>query len=501
MRRSARDSCPHLFLALFYCSAVYAGTIGGTVTRIHSAAPVPSASIRLHHSGQGTLVAEQETDSSGRFDVKDLLEGEYTIEVTAPNHARTLVRLDLSEGDDRSSLAIPLLQYGVITGNVHDENGEPVSGANVVALRSEGDREIVRGSAIVDSHGRYRLHGLNPGSYRVVAAHGQSAYSLGSTGGTTTNPRFGSGVLFHSGRGESMTLAPGGELAGIDFVIRLGPGHAASGKVDIELPEGRFWVSLVQAQEPGLAFAVAQTHTDGRFEVRGVSAGHYHLLASGPVTGRGASGAVLAGNPMFGRSHIQVPMTSLDGVVLTLEQPRSRTFVVKSIEVGACPADWTILFQPAEDWAARLERRVPARLDKETIVTGLAPTTYFVSLEAADSTCYSESGQSLEMTSAAGINDPVVLRVHPAVTLHGRLASHHSRTEGTSIVLLSPASEALQVELADAFGHFKFRHLRPGSYRIMTYPPVNREQRIEIDQQTPATITLQRPDQTLDPDF
>jgi len=442
-----------------------------------------------------------ETDSNGRFQAEDLPAGEYSIEVAAPNHARTLMRLDLSDRDDRSMLAIPLLQYGVITGHVHDENGEPIPGANVVALRSEGDREIVGVSAIADSHGHYRLHGLSPGRYRVAAAYGQSAFAVGSTGGPMTNPRLGSGVVFHPDRGESMTLDPGGELAGIDFVIRLGPRHTVSGKVDLELAEGRFWVSLVQAHEPSLAHAVAQTQADGRFEVSGLAAGYYHVLASGPVTGRGASGAVLAGNPLFARSQIQVPMTGPDGAILTPEQPRSRTFVVKPVEVGACPSDWTIVIQATEDWGARLERRVAARLDSETIVAALAPTTYFVSLEAADSTCYAESGHHLEMTTEADVSEPAVLRVHPAVTLHGRLASRDSRTDGISIVLLPQACDALQVELTDADGHFKFRYLRPGSYRVLTQPPIYREQRIEIDQQTPATITLERPDQTPDPDF
>ncbi len=499
MRRSARDSSPHLYLALLSCCGVYAGTIGGTVTRIPSGSPVPSASIRLCHAGQATLVAEMETDSNGRFHADDLLAGEYTIEVTAPNHARTWMTLDLSDLDDRSSLAIPLLQYGVITGTVHDENGEPVSGATVVALRSEGDREFVRASAIVASDGHYRLHGLSPGSYRVAASYGLSAFSLGSTGGTMTNPRLGSGVLFHPGRGESMTLDPGGELTGIDFVIRLGPRHTMSGKVDLEVTEGRFWVSLVQAQEPGLSFTVVQTRTDGRFDVSGIAAGYYHVLASGPVSGRGARGAVLAMQPVFQRSQVQVPITSPDGVALTPEPPRSRTFALKSVEVGACPADWAILLQPAEGWGTELERRVPARLDTETIVTGLAPTTYFVSLEAADSTCYPEPTPPLRMASSAGLSDPVVLRVHPALSLLGRLASLNSRTDDISIVLLSQASDTLQIELADARGNFKFRHLRPGSYRILTHPPIYREQRIEIDQQTPATITLERPDHTANP--
>ena len=202
---------------------------------------------------------------------------------------------------------------------------------------------------------------------------------------------------------------------------------------------------------------------------------------------------------MFGRSHIQVPMTS-DAIVLTPERPRPRKFVVKSIEVGACPADWNILMQPTEDWGAKIERRVTARLDSETVVSGLAPATYLVSLGAPDSTCYAES-QTVEMTGATEFRDPVVFRAHPAISLHGHLASHNSRTEGISIVLLSPVSDALQVELADARGHFRFRHLRPGSYRILTHPSIYREQRIEIDQQTPATITLERPEHTPNPDF
>src|SRR3977135_3979028 len=83
--------------------------------------------------------------------------------------------LVLGEGESRSDLVIRLQHFGAISGVVLDEDGEPVENADVMALtpafqRTERKLRAVS-QARTDRDGRYRIDGLQSGSYAIMARH------------------------------------------------------------------------------------------------------------------------------------------------------------------------------------------------------------------------------------------------------------------------------------------------------------------------------------------
>ena len=149
--------------------------------------PAAGASVLLADSS-GIIKATATTDADGRFAFTKLLVGRYTISVMLRNgsfvtafggSAPRAVSIDLGDGAhvDRGDLVLPA---GVaISGQILDEHGNPLKGANVSAWRltylSPGERRLsFEGQAISDDAGDYRIAGVKPGVYFVDAKAGES---------------------------------------------------------------------------------------------------------------------------------------------------------------------------------------------------------------------------------------------------------------------------------------------------------------------------------------
>ena len=86
------------------------------------------------------------TDADGRFEMKELLAGRYSVTATKagyvtmqygqrrPEQQGTM--LEILDGQLVEKIAFSLPRGGVIVGRVLDEFGEPMAGAQVSALRS-----------------------------------------------------------------------------------------------------------------------------------------------------------------------------------------------------------------------------------------------------------------------------------------------------------------------------------------------------------------------------
>ena len=155
--------------------------------RIMSGAPTASvagASVKLTGGG---LIKTSVTDESGRFVFTNLPAGRYAVSVSSNGFAVTsfggrtprAVSIDLEQGA-RVDLGDLILPLGVaISGQILDEHGKPLKGANVSAWRSTylapGERRLsFEGQAISDDAGDYRIAGVKPGVYFVDAKAGES---------------------------------------------------------------------------------------------------------------------------------------------------------------------------------------------------------------------------------------------------------------------------------------------------------------------------------------
>jgi len=119
------------------------------------------------------------TDQLGQFVFDRLAPGTYRLQAMKPGFidgeygatapAGTGTQITVAAGDDVADLILALARGGVITGTLRHINGEPAEGVAVGARTSASARSAIR-QVVTDDRGTYRLHGLPPGQYFVVAS-------------------------------------------------------------------------------------------------------------------------------------------------------------------------------------------------------------------------------------------------------------------------------------------------------------------------------------------
>ena len=155
-------------------------TISGRVTT-ETGGPIRRAEVRATSNGGLTRFAT--TDPEGRFVVRDLPAGAFTLHISKsgfvplyfgqrrPFERRTTIQL---LPGTRATADIRLPRAGAITGRIVDQTGEPVMGARVQALRRriiDGQRGLQTAGVAdtTDDTGTFRVYGLPPGEYYVAA--------------------------------------------------------------------------------------------------------------------------------------------------------------------------------------------------------------------------------------------------------------------------------------------------------------------------------------------
>jgi hypothetical protein len=154
--------------------------IRGRIVAADTGTPVRRAQVRATSStGRGARLVT--TDADGRFELRDLPDGRWQVSASkggfitqqfGQRHAfEQAVPIDLMEGQ-RFTADFRLLRGGVITGQVFDETGDPVTGARVQVMRSQmrqGRRQLVSAGTAdqTDDRGAYRIFGLPPADYYI----------------------------------------------------------------------------------------------------------------------------------------------------------------------------------------------------------------------------------------------------------------------------------------------------------------------------------------------
>jgi hypothetical protein len=214
---SARPSAP--------APEVGTATLSGRVLSADSGQPLRRATV----SAMSTRPPEQprrgafftpprpfsaRTDDEGRFVIRDVPAGDYTLtarrsgyvdqgygQVTQNGPGR---RVTVADGAAVGPLQFALVRGGVITGRVVDESGEPAERVQVRVVRAQrigGQQRYVGGSGdTTDDLGHYRVFGLPPGEYLVVAEPGdRGGLFRGSQGvqnvDVDTVPTYGPGTV------------------------------------------------------------------------------------------------------------------------------------------------------------------------------------------------------------------------------------------------------------------------------------------------------------------
>lgn len=281
-------------------TATGTAVIRGRVFAADSGRPLRRARVQISGPGLPNNGNSTSTDADGRYEIKDLAAGRYTISVTRSGYLRLSYGqrrpfeqgrpFDLANGQRADNVDFTLPRMGLITGRVLDEANEPIAAVRVWAMRPvyfEGRRRLVPEGvpAMTDDAGQYRLLGLTPGSYFVMADI-RETWTVVENGVERT---MGYAQTYYPGTpgftdARRVPVGVGEEASNTDFALIPGRAATVSGTVfDSQgRPASGRQVSLGQEfRGPGQTFSMTTTGTtvaaDGTFRMTGLAPGEYKL--------------------------------------------------------------------------------------------------------------------------------------------------------------------------------------------------------------------------------
>jgi hypothetical protein len=290
--------------------------VRGRVLASDTGRPLRRARVTVSGPELGREGRSTSTSLDGRYEIGELPAGRYSIRVTRSGYLPLQYgqRRPLEPGKplqlidkqviDRVDFTMP--RSSVISGQITDELSDPVADVQVFAMRStyfNGRRRMVSVGppARTDDAGEYRLTGLSPGSYFVVAAL-RETWTVTENGVERTMgyaPTYAPGTASLTDA-RRVTVAVGQSAGNNNFALMPGVAAGVSGTATDSL--GRPLVSrniMLMQEFGGPTFGMmmlggnATTAADGTFSMRSVSPGTYKLVAQTTRDTQTARGTVL----------------------------------------------------------------------------------------------------------------------------------------------------------------------------------------------------------------
>ena len=268
----------------------------GYVVAADTGNPVRRAMVRVF-AATGGGNATTSTDGEGRWELKSLPAGSYTISVSKAGFASASYGqrspeqmgrpLEVLDGQLVEKIGFSLIRGGVITGRITDEFGEPVAGAQVSAMRYRfvgGSRRLTpSGTAQTDDLGAFRIYGLVPGEYHVMST--VRSMMMNMPGSRTTDvegyaPTYYPGTT-NAGQSQRLVVRASQETTNVSFALSATMLTTISGRVISSNNEPVIQANVrVTPADRNDAMAMmmfnnAMTAADGAFEVSGMTPGNY----------------------------------------------------------------------------------------------------------------------------------------------------------------------------------------------------------------------------------
>jgi protocatechuate 3,4-dioxygenase beta subunit len=276
------------------------GVIRGRVVRADTGEPLRRVEVRVDEWSTGDLsgAAATMTDAEGRYALTQLAAGRYQLKArrggyveVAYGQRRPFERgrpLELGEGAVLQNIDFALPPGAVVTGRVVDEIGEPVAHVSVSLARRryiEGARRLVgEGGSSTDDRGEFRIFGVPPGDYVIVARFDMT--EMGSRDRVRYVPTYYPGTPVAS-EAQRVTIGPGQELPGITIALARASTATVRGVVRSSGQASFGSFTFVTAREISGPQAYGQMATaiaagDGSFAIAGLLPGAYMVEARPP---------------------------------------------------------------------------------------------------------------------------------------------------------------------------------------------------------------------------
>jgi protocatechuate 3,4-dioxygenase beta subunit len=462
-----------------------------------------------------------QTDDRGEFRFGGLGEGEFTISVEAlavaaaapvsvrvrPGDSVDVGALMFRPGTPSGGPAPPpsekvLTNWRSLTGHVRDEYGDPVEGARirVLQIRHAGERIAAMAPPDLkprtsDDLGEYRLFGLAPGRYLVVADDD----TLGLLMDDQSSP-VGYAPIFYPGVANVTFALPvpldQGEASGIDIAFHREPTARVSGMVlDSAGRPVTGGVLLGVSQRSGamlLEPRTARAAADGTYAFENVPEGDYVLQAITPAGGlpRPEPGKPVRLPPMeFGMQYVTITGAGPREVTLrTSAGALLRGRITVEPQAATRPSSLTVWPFPTDFDASFSIGMGPAGLtqknDDTFEITGVTGPRRFTMTSVID-------GWYLKAASVRGVDaldvpfdfgldvrefDDIEVVVSPAAaTISGKISGPGcDPPNGCAALVFSgdPSkwyrrSQSLRLERLAQNGEFRAAGLPPGSYYVL----------------------------------
>lgn len=316
--------------------------IRGQIVSADTGAPIRRAQVRIS-SPEARESRVAATDAQGRFEVKELPAGRYTINASKagfvtlqygqrrPSESGTPI--ELGDGQSLDKLTIALPRGSVLGGRITDEFGEPVANASVIAMRysyAGGGRRLTAAPGAnsrdtTDDQGHYRLFGLPPGEYFVSATLRSGPEAADPTGEVS-----GYAATYYPGtpnmnEASRVTLAVSQENTAVSFgliatkLVRVSgqvltsSGEPAAGGNVLLLSGGTAAGRGIQLQQGGGGGRIDRT---GAFTIANVAPGRYQVQARSG--GRGGDGELARMDLVVGAEDVAgVTLVTAPGAIVT----------------------------------------------------------------------------------------------------------------------------------------------------------------------------------------
>ena len=283
-------------------------TVAGNVVRLDTGEPLKKAKVILLGTGPESVYVFYLTDEQGHFLFENVPSGPYQLQVFRSGYVETQygqkkpgapgAMLTLSRGQRMTDLVCKLARTAAISGHVFDEDGEPVSKAEVLVYRAsrQPGKETQNGfdPVLTNDLGEFRIFDLAPGRYYLAVNYRLDDLNLMRSAVPAPKQRLTTGYLptFYpntsdSAKAQALSVAPGDEIRSVDFFLRASHLVTVSGRVisAIPVPSGTPGYVTLAPRGSGMTNAVRGLDDnfdlkDGSFTIRDVPPGSYVLFAS-----------------------------------------------------------------------------------------------------------------------------------------------------------------------------------------------------------------------------